>query len=62
MTEMNAASTVEEKEAFERLSHSYNVPVKHYHCDNGLFDTKLFKLSIQKSGQTITFCGVNVHH
>ena len=61
MTKMNAETTVEEKLAFERTSHSYNIVVKHYHCDNGLFDTKSFNYSIQTAGQTISFCGVNAH-
>ena len=39
ITEMNVASTVEAKELFEQLSHSYNVPIKYYHCDNGLFNS-----------------------
>ena len=47
MTELNAESTVEAKQAFERLSRSYNVKIKHYHADNGLFDTKAFKTSVK---------------
>lgn len=62
ITEMNAAATVEAKMAFERIAHSYYVVIKHYHCDNGLFDTKEFKLAIERANQTITFCGVNAHH
>ena len=62
MTEMNGATTVEAKQAFERLAHSHNVAIKHYHCDNGLFDTRIFKQSIEKANQTISFCGVNAHH
>ena len=44
MTEMTALSTVAAKEAFERLSVSHNVRIRHYHCDNGLFDFKALKL------------------
>ena len=58
---IDAATTVEAKMAFECMAHSHNVVVKHYHCDNGLFDTKLFKQSIRTSNQII-FCGVNAHH
>ena len=50
------------KEAFESISHSYNVPIKHYHFDNGLYDAKVFKAPAQHAKQTILFCGVNVHH
>eukprot|EP00980_Cylindrotheca_fusiformis_P016832 scaffold5080_cov130-Cylindrotheca_fusiformis.AAC.1 len=62
MTEMDAAATVEAKLAFERLLKSHGVYVQHYHADNGLFDTKLFKTAVQKGGQSLTFCGVNAHH
>ena len=62
MTEMNAKSTVTAKEAFERISKSHGVKVRHYHCDNGLFDTIEFKASLQKAHQSITFCSVNAHH
>ena len=62
MTEMDGNTTVEAKQAFERLAHSHKVPIKHYHCDNGLFGTNIFKQSIEKANQTISFCGVNAHH
>ena len=62
MTEMTAKATVEAKDAFERLAASHNVRIRHYHCDNGLFDTKSFKESIITARQTISFCGVNAHH
>jgi hypothetical protein len=62
MTKMDAESTVEAKLAFERTSSSYRVTISHYHSDNGLFDTKAFKNSISKAGQTLSFCGVNAHH
>ena len=62
MVEMNKETTVEAKEAFERVAEEYNVRIRYYHCDNGLFDTFLFKSSITKAHQSITFCGVNAHH
>ena len=62
MTEMNSEATVEAKKAFERLAKSYQISIKHYHGDNGLFDTKLFWSSIKASNQTMSFCGVNAHH
>ena len=62
MTEMNSTTTVEAKKAFERLAASHQVTIKHYHGDNGLFDTKLFWESIKSSNQTMSFCGVNAHH
>jgi hypothetical protein len=62
MTKMDAESTVEAKLAFERVSSSHGVTIRHYHSDNDLFDTKAFKNSISKAGQTLSFCGVNAHH
>ena len=62
MTELNSNKIVEAKLAFERYENKYNVTMQHYHSDNGLFDTKLFKRSIEKSNQTLSFCGVNAHY
>jgi hypothetical protein len=62
MTEMDAAATVAAKQAFERILHSHGVTARHFHADNGLFDTKLFKSSIEQANQTLSFCGVNAHH
>ena len=61
MTELNSKPTVEAKQAFERLAGSYNVRIRHYHADNGLFDTKAFKVSVSAARQTISFCSVNTH-
>ena len=62
MTKMDAESTIKAKEAFERLASESGNVVRHYHADNGLFDTKAFKQSIRVAGQTLSFCGVNAHH
>lgn len=62
MSKMDADSTVHAKAAFERVSAAHGITVKHYHADNGLFDTKALHHSIQNSNQTISFCGVNAHH
>ena len=62
MDTLDAETTVESKNAFERISAAYNVKIRHYHADNGLFDTKAFRNSVEKAGQTISFCGVNAHH
>ena len=34
----------------------------HYHADNGLFDTKVFKSSVTKAQHTLSFFGVNSHN
>ena len=62
MTKMNGETTVEAEKTFERITATYNVQVFHYHSDNGLFDTKSFRESVQKARQTLSFCGVNAHH
>jgi hypothetical protein len=62
MTKLDAASTVKAKLAFKRIANSHSVAIKHYHADNGLFDTKAFKKSVSEAGQTLSFCGVNAHH
>ena len=62
MTKMDADATVDAKRAFERVCSKYGVVVRHYHADNGLFDSNKFRLSIEQAGQSLTFCGVNAHH
>ena len=62
MIKMNAETTVEARATFERLDHYHNVNIRHYHCDNRLFDTKLFKASILSANQSISFCGVNAQY
>ena len=62
MIDMNDEETLQAKQAFERVAASHNVTVKHYHCDNGLFDSSIFNKNIARSNQTISFCGVNAHH
>jgi GAG-pre-integrase domain len=57
-----AEETVQAKEAFERYAKSHQVMIKHYHADNGIFTEAEFVRSVEKSNQTISFCGVNAHH
>ena len=59
---MSADTAVDAKLAFERVCQSHGVQVLHYHADNGLFDTQVFKGSVEKANQTLSFCGVNAHH
>jgi hypothetical protein len=62
MTKLDSAGTVEAKQAFERISSTHGVVIRHYHANNGLFDSKVFKDAIQKGQQILSFCGVNTHH
>ena len=57
---MDAEATVKAKEAFERIASEHGTTVKHYHADNGLFDTKAFKQSVRVSAQTLSFVGSTV--
>ena len=44
MTEMNAQSTVDEKEAFECVLGSFEINTRRYHAENGFFYSALFKI------------------
>ena len=59
---MSADTAVEAKLTFERVCELHGVQVLHYHAENGLFDTQVFKGSVEKANQTLSFCGVNAHH
>ena len=52
---------IDGKRAFEARCRMYQVKVLHYHCDNGRFADNLFKQSVERTGQTISYCGVNAH-
>ncbi|CAB9521468.1 Retrotransposon protein [Seminavis robusta] len=58
----SAEQTIMAKRAFERYAKSYGVIVKHYHADNGIFDSKAFTEEVHRCGQSITYAGVNAHH
>jgi hypothetical protein len=57
-----AAETVQAKHAYERELEQYDRKVKHYHADNGIFDSEEFREYIQIMDQRITFSGVGAHH
>ena len=58
----SAEDTIIAKQAFERFSKERGVTIHHYHCDNGVFASRAFRAEVERSGQTITFCGVGAHH
>ena len=62
MTKIDGASTIEVKDAFERIASSHGVKIRHYHADNDLFETEKFRQSIQNTHQALSVCGVNAHH
>ena len=61
MINMDGDETVKANKVFDRIAAFHNVKVKHYHCDNSLFDTTVFKKEIARSSKTISFYGVNAH-
>jgi hypothetical protein len=58
---LTSAETVEAKRAFEAYARSHGVSIKHYHADNGRFADNAFIDSVARSGQTISYYGVNAH-
>jgi hypothetical protein len=57
-----AEKAIAAKHRFELLASSYNRCIKHYHTDNRVFSTNLFRSSCTQQNQQLSFCGVNVHH
>ena len=57
-----AAEAIEAKKCFEECAQVHGVTVRHYHADNGIFNSKEFKQAVRESQQTISFCGVGAHH
>ena len=57
MVKINTAFTTAAKEAFERNLAAYGVTFKHYHADNRLFDTTLFRSSVANAGQQMLLRG-----
>ena len=53
-----ATQTLVGKHRLERTAAEYNVTIKHYHADNGVFKSKEFKMDIQKNNQKISYSGV----
>ncbi len=61
----NAASaeeTVEGKNAFKTYAKCHGAHVHNYLADNGIFKANLWVESCKRSGQGLTFAGVNAHH
>ena len=59
---LRAGETVVSKRMFEQDCKQHGVNVKHYHADNGVFDTAEFMEEINKHEQTIDFSGVGAKH
>ncbi|CAB9513066.1 Retrotransposon protein [Seminavis robusta] len=61
-TSTSAEQTIAAKRAFERYAKTFGVQVRHYHADNGIFDSKAFAEEVHNCGQSITYAAVNAHH
>ncbi len=57
-----AEEAVESKRRFERMASDYNVQIKKYHADNGVYASKVFKSSCDALNQTYDFSGVGAKH
>ena len=58
----SAEETIEGKEAFERKAAEHGVKILHYHADNGVFASKLWRSHCLIKQQGLTFAGVGAHH
>ena len=54
----DAKQTLVGKHRLEHAAAEYNVTVKHYRADNGVFKSKEFELDIQKNNKRISYSGV----
>ena len=61
MKTITSQETVEAKIAFESYAREHGVNIQHYHADNGRFADKEFVSHVTRSGQSISYCGVNAH-
>ena len=62
MRDTTAESTLEAKNAYERLMQTFGHKVLGYHADNGRFAEKVFVQDCKDKAQKLTFCGVGSHH
>ena len=58
----DAKQTLQGKHRLEKYGHKFNVNLKHFRADNGVFKSKDIMFDIEKQNQDISFCGVNAHH
>ena len=61
-TSTSGEQTVEAKHEFETFANNCDVKTNHYHADNRMFNSQVFKESCIANQQTQSFCGVNAHH
>ena len=60
-TSTEAEQTLKGKKRIEKDAAKYNVKIKSFRTDNGVFRSKEFKDNLEKCEQEISFCGVGMH-
>ena len=58
---LTSEETVQAKRAFEAFAGTHGITIRHYHADNGCFQDRAFRESIEQAQQMLSFCGVNAH-
>jgi Reverse transcriptase (RNA-dependent DNA polymerase) len=58
----SAEEALEAKETFERKASEFGVKIRHYHADNGVFATHLWRSHCIARGQGLTFAAAGAHH
>ena len=58
----NADETCTGKQRFEKYSATHGVHIQHYHADNGIFNSTMWRTSCTTERQGLSFSGVSVHH
>jgi hypothetical protein len=62
MRNFTLEKTLLAKRAYKKVLVQAGRTAKHYHANNGRFSNKGYHQDITTKGQSITFCGVGVHH
>ena len=57
-----AVEAIEAKRLFEQKAQELGVTIRHYHADNGIFNSAEFMAEVMNCKQSISFCGVSAHH
>jgi hypothetical protein len=59
---LRTGETLRAKIKFERFAAGFEIRIKKYHGDNGVFAANEFREHVQQQGQQLEFSGVGAHH
>jgi transposase InsO family protein len=59
---LRASDTLRGKQQFEQFAAEFDISIKKFHSDNGVFCSDEFMANIHSNGQKISFSGVGAHH